>query len=527
MQIVYATHLPLPSENDASALDLAAEAVASWVRKRFNVEMSPLAAGHGESDSARVEWKSMTGSAGGLIGVFVDQADRGDPTWRWRTYVDLGVEDGQAWLRVRVGLYSPLEGLLTKPRVHAGRPGVVRALADRLTIRADGWRVGEWRTVGRSQVGAYLEFLRSAHRQLPVVVLSTDNAGDTFLDPARVADRVLGLAHVVKIDTAAAYLVSDRIGKTLSCYLGAVRIYWPGFRSDDDPYHHRLFLEGSLNYLGREGLEAELFDILGRLAGLSLDEPPLRRALRIEERAAEVAARIAEQTDHAARLVATADMNDGGLSAEEFVEFAAEFDQMTAQVKSLELSSLDAESEIASLRAERDESRSQLIEVVRQYGDPRREQPTALVDLAPPTSVAEAVRRADDAAEHSVYLREAFDSAEQSGYQDPSRVMDDLRVIEEIATDWAAGDLSAGPNHAFEQRCSNYQSGLGQKASTQYAVDYERVYKDQVVMLGPHLRRGIGAVASILRIYMYFDTDDQRIVVGHVGRKLRDDSNRN
>jgi hypothetical protein len=46
-------------------------------------------------------------------------------------------------------------------------------------------------------------------------------------------------------------------------------------------------------------------------------------------------------------------------------------------------------------------------------------------------------------------------------------------------------------------------------------------------MLGPHLVRGVGAVASILRIYMHFDNERQRIVVGHVGRKLRDDSNRN
>jgi hypothetical protein len=529
MQIVYACHLALPDSTDGGVLDRAAEAVSDWVRSRFDVTMQPLTGGGDESNGARVEWLSMFGAPGGLIGAFIDQPDRTDDDWRWRTYVDLGVESGCAWVRIRVGLYSPLEGLVTSPRVTAGRPGVVRALVDHLEIRADGWALGEWQSVRDENVDRYLEFLRDPGRRLPLVVLSEDPSGETFLDPAHLTDRLLGLAHVVTVDRTAAFRVTGAIGKALSCFQGAVRIYWPRFSTDDDPYYHRLFLGGTLNYLGRDGLEAELFDVFGRLAGLSLGEPPLRRKLKIEKRAAEVDARIAERAGASERFAETARTDSDYVTAEEFAEFAADYDAMQRQVAELELAALDAEIEIESLREERDDARLQLLDIVRSTGGSRPSPAEAPEkrNTEKPSTVIEAVQLAAQRSEHTVYLPDALDSAKTSRYEDPTRVLTDLLLVEEIARDWASGELPAGPHTAFKQRCSAYRDGIGQTAATQYAADYERDYNGARVVLGPHIRRGTGAVVSVLRIYMYFDTVTRRIVVGHVGRKLRDAGNRN
>jgi hypothetical protein len=46
-------------------------------------------------------------------------------------------------------------------------------------------------------------------------------------------------------------------------------------------------------------------------------------------------------------------------------------------------------------------------------------------------------------------------------------------------------------------------------------------------MLGPHFAHDVGSPSEILRIYWYADPDERVFVIGHVGRKLRDDSNRN
>lgn len=523
MQTVYATHLRLPVTAGPGGLDSAAEILIRWVRARFKVEVAPLSGGEASHDDVDVRWESLSGEDGALVSATIDQPDRSEGGWRWRTYVDLGVEDGQAWLRIRVHLYSPLEGRLTSPKVQAGRPGIVRALTDALDIRIDDWPLGEWRPVARHQVAPYLEFLANPARQLPVVTLSKAPEGETFLDPARVADRLLGLAHIVVIEPEASYAVTDHIGKTLSCFGGAVRIYWPGFGAHDDPYFHRLFVGGSLSHYGRDGLEAELFEILGRLAGLSIDEPPLRRRLRIEKREQDLRRQEEDRQQLSDRLSAA---GDAGIEGEAFEEFVEEFEAMRLRSRELEQAALEAEIEIDKLRRERDDAKDQVIAIARSINLQAK---AAVVEppAGRPRSVLEAVRTAAENSVHTIFLPEAFSSAEASQFEDPLRVAEDLGLIEEVARDWASGELAAGPHEAFKQRCSAYRDGIGNEASTRYSADYERTVDDRVVMLGPHLRRGIGPVATIMRIYMYFDTAQRRIVVGHVGRKLRDASNRN
>jgi hypothetical protein len=239
MQTVYATHLNLPDALGAAALDVAAEVLLTWVGTRFGVALYPLSGGEAHESGVDVRWESLFGDSRGLIATTVDQPDRNDAGSRWRTYIDLGVDEGRAWLRARVQLSSPFEGRLTSPKVQAGRPGIVRALTDAMDIRIDDWELGEW-PVERHQVPAYVGFLDSPDRQLPIDALSVPEGGEPFLDPSRASDRLLGLAHVVVVDSQASYAVTDMVGKALSCFSGAVRIYWPGFNSQDDPYFHRL-----------------------------------------------------------------------------------------------------------------------------------------------------------------------------------------------------------------------------------------------------------------------------------------------
>lgn len=527
MQTVYATHVDLPDAVEgAPALHVAGTAVVAWVRRRFGVEISSWDQASTDTPSSHVSWRETSGNAGTLREVFVEQTDRGDSRWRWRSYVDIGTEPSGSWARIRVGLYSPVEGIVRNPHVHAGRPGIVRQLADSIPIEIDGWRVDESRAVDLKSVEPYLEFLQRADRRLPVVTLSTDASGEPFLDPAHLADRLMGLAHVVVIDTEATYAVTDAIGKSSSCYLGAVRVYWPGFRRTDDPYRHRLFVGGSLTYLGRDGLVAEIFELIGRVAGLSLGEASLRRALRLEARTAEVEKRLEANSRANVRLVES-ESAEGGLSAKEYEAFAADFDGMTDRVRELELESLETEREMDRLREERDEARRQIVDVIRELSQANESAspPAANAVVALPTTILEAVELAEKEAEHTVFLQGAFDSARASEYIDPARALDDLRTIEEVARDWATGELSAGPHLAFKQRCSNYRDGISQTAATTYTADYTRDYSGESIVLGPHLRRGVGAPTAILRIYMWFDTSNEKIVIGHVGRKLRDDSN--
>lgn len=530
MQTTYATHLPIPVAAGESSLDTAVGAVAKWAQKRFGVTIQPLAGGRAVGRNASVEWSTLIGEDAGLFGLWVDHPDRGDRKWRWRTYVDVGAEAGSAWVRIRVHLYSIQEGYVTLPTVDAGRPGIVRSLVDDLGLYADGFQMGKPLMITVETLPILQRLLLMPGRQLPVVALSQDQARTTFIDAEHLADRLLGLAHVAEMEPDAASAFEEKLGHPLAVYGGAVRLFWPGLRTSDAPQRHRLFGPGALAFLGTEGLEAEIFGIIGRLAGLSLDEPKLRRKLRSEKQQRDISASIQERAEVVARL--NLDSAAGTVTATEYSDLFTEYERLDGELTQLQEEALARNDEIEILEFERDDAREQLDGVLEEWrlsqGAATDDAEVDAADDSPVRSVIEAVRRASSETQACVFLDEAFSSAESSQYPHPVRVLEDLRLIEEIASQWKAGTLPNGPHAAFKERAPMYREGIGQTAETRYRSDYERIDDHgRPIMLAPHIRRGVGSVASILRIYMHFDTTAQRIVIGHVGRKLRDTTNRN
>jgi hypothetical protein len=526
MQTVYAAHLPLPPELGAAALDQAVAAVAGWLHDRFEVSPSPLSGGSHRSNDVTIEWESLFGEAGGLVWFEVDQADPSDATWRWRTHIDIGVEKGQAWMRVRVGLFSPREGLVTRPKVAPHRPPVVRRAVDRIDIQIDGRRVGEPWLLAVAEVPSYVKFLTSRDRRLPVLAISHDPEGEPFLDRARAADRLLGLAHVVEVDLHSGYAVTDAIGKTLSCYSGAVRMYWPGFAVGDDPYFHRAYVGGSLAYLGREGMGTELFDTLGRLSALSISEPTLRARLRREQHAHESAARAAQNAVTRATLARSDGTTDGVVDRAAWLALCADHDRQQQNLAVLESELFEARLEIDVLRGERDSavahaaSLDRALTLTSARTPPEAPEGETGPEDAAPESVLEAVRIAQARCAHLVFLDEAFTSAAASVYDDPERVLANLLLIEQVGADWRSGELPNGPDEAFKQRCSGYHAELHREQLPMLEL-YRRVFEGREVTLGPHIARGHGPGRSVLRIYWYVDTERKRIVIGHVGGLLR------
>ncbi len=522
MQTVYATHLELPGGSAGTEPENAIAVLTRWVDRRFRIEVSGED-GHDERHGTSVTWNVLADEGTRVFGLWVDQPDASGPAWRWRTYADVGVEDDTAWFRVRVALYGTRQGTVALPAVQIGRPGVVRDVINDFRIVVDDRRVADVMRVGADEADDLIAFLEHPGRRLPVVVVSQDDQRETFLDPAFALDRMLGLAHVAVVDKPAAWRLTSAFTKQLSCFGGAVRVYWPGFSRSDDRLRHRLYIGGALEFHGPTGLVHEITETLGRVAGLSIDEPPVRRELNLRRRELEIEKRIE------ARSAATARVNEAADSAKfvdaaEFAAFAVEYDQMERHLADIEQDAFVLEREIDIVRAERDSARAQVARLVESTGtqDHAARQIAAL-----PQSVLSAVEIAMAEATYTEFLESALKSAEASEYGDPARVLDDLRLIEQVARDWDAGELATGPSDAFKERASHFRRGISNTASTTYASDYRITWNDKNVLMGPHLRRGVGSVAAILRIYMYFDMDSRRVVVGHVGRKLRDGTNKN
>ena len=71
---------------------------------------------------------------------------------------------------------------------------------------------------------------------------SSDRPVEPLVDAEHIAAKCLGLAVTVAIPARFTWVLTERFGKQLSVYNGAVRIYLPGFAEDADPYEHKIIL---------------------------------------------------------------------------------------------------------------------------------------------------------------------------------------------------------------------------------------------------------------------------------------------
>ncbi|WP_374354286.1 bZIP transcription factor [Thermomonas sp.] len=85
---------------------------------------------------------------------------------------------------------------------------------------------------GSEDAEILLSELVSESRLRPIVVVSQNE--DEFVWPRlpdELAYDLTGLASVVSVDDEASWALTEHLGKKNSCYMGAVRLYWPGKKS--------------------------------------------------------------------------------------------------------------------------------------------------------------------------------------------------------------------------------------------------------------------------------------------------------
>jgi len=81
---------------------------------------------------------------------------------------------------------------------------------------------------GKEAAQTLAGYLMNPERTLPVTVVSELEGQTVWPDLSeKLAIDLAGLSAVVTIDGAASWQLNDSLGKRRSCYLGAVRVYWP------------------------------------------------------------------------------------------------------------------------------------------------------------------------------------------------------------------------------------------------------------------------------------------------------------
>lgn len=435
-----------------------------------------------------------------------------DPTLDVVSEVSVGDIGGVVTTLIMIGLLRTRPQL--KPLHYAfATPRLVRDLLKRFEIY-DGNTplLLTPTTLGAADVDGFVDdVLLDPERTRPVVFISNNPSQSApSADAESLAANLAGIAHVYQtIYGLPNTLLRRRLGD-LAVWGGAVRIYWPGFTLDGNPYLHSLFTANRLRSWQGLPFEEYLFRRISSIATATIGMLDTHRAFR----------RSALRTSLAA----------GQQAGEDFDTVFEELDKAETQNRELQ-------DNVEMLTLERDEARDErdrlkdALALVQQTMSVELQPDAPELDEQPPESVREAVERAAARCPHLVFLDEAYESAARSEFRRPDEVLDALMALERLATLYARPTgIGKSPRAAAEALGLTWKGGVSDSTTGGSRTRrYERSWRGQTIKLGPHLALGGGSGAGLTaRIYFYMSEDDEptdrKIVVGHVGAHLPDSS---
>lgn len=205
------------------------------------------------------------------------------------------------------------------------------------------------RVEGTEEATLLLEELLSPSRPRPIIVVS-ENEGEFVWPrlPDELAYDLAGLARVVSVDEEASWLLTQQLGKRNSCYLGAVRLYWPVKTGvgGDPVLLGTVWTASSLLSLDHDGKGCVRFRSTLRRSVMSV------AALTVEPPAAIRQVQSFQARKRLQELEAKADANSEELElARLYIEENEELKTSVAELKA-ELSALTARAETAEFALE-------------------------------------------------------------------------------------------------------------------------------------------------------------------------------
>ncbi|MBI3370663.1 MAG: hypothetical protein HY017_02750 [Betaproteobacteria bacterium] len=463
MRTVYATQIricPRSGEKTSDVVNSITDKVVNWVMERYSKEGIFPAIDFDAQVREPKPGHRIVACADVVDGHAVIWLDWGyphepDTSLLWQTQVLVAVSGDEIEVSIFVRITSA--EFMVKPLDYSlGRPRIVPVLLGSFHCRAGGRPLTATPTgLETSEVKSFArDVLLSTERTLPVVIVSPNTwTNKTYVDVGKMQDTLAGLAIVVELKTKwAAFELTDALGRMYSCYNGAVRIYWPGFKlGNDGTLVHHVFLPETIrsNLALHRPLENYLFRMFAPLAAFRSTEGAITRRARA---AVEKSKRA--QLDE---LVEKSKQGDTSVD-KELLDLALTENQR------LEAKALEQEARIAEL--ERDiagykENLAGLAEY-RPYEERGTDSETQNAEPEP-NSVVESLKIVSDKYKDVLTIyKSAWESAEASDFSRPEEILKALIAVADLGKDYFASKkmkTSIGPWEAFfDQHGLKYSS---------------------------------------------------------------------
>ena len=245
----------LGDTDGSQAALLARGEILRWTEKRTGGQLPPSAWRHeqfehlaGGRNCAAVRIADDTRD---IWAIRADDPDKGVAQRVWTTEAIVGhAPDQRALLSVRLLVSSPERELQIEPAV----PGFVRQLESECGLYRGDERLNPepWFIRSEGDTDHLIDTLTDPDRRVPVLILSVPefeaDPAKPLIDPLPIAHATLAIAIVVVLPARFTWVLTERFGKRLSVFGGAVRVYLPGFTEDANPYGgHDLVLADRLS----------------------------------------------------------------------------------------------------------------------------------------------------------------------------------------------------------------------------------------------------------------------------------------
>ena len=519
MRTVYATVVEVREDSDlVSALEHVGHWITKWYsRHGVSVDEAVAAIAAGTVDVApmpghRLAVRNLTSAerpAESLLDLHWNYPDQYDPSLGWHTHLRLLQRPGGLLIALELAV-SGLTFRVAPAMIKLGSPRVIRDIC-RLTSAHVGGRPYRMlpEIVHADQVEQLVAELVLPQRVYPVVVVShRTGSNQALVDADGLAESLAGVGKVYELaDKWAAFKLAEDLGRELSCFDGAMRVYWPGFTTTADPYAHPLWLSKSLSdeasatracwQLARNIFEAASF----RFA-----EPAEVSALRqlAEREARTVAWTAAADSDDTDKL-----LNDLYALQDKLSEAEKRNEELSSECETLRANAMALASPGAWQQAMASQSAAP--------APASSSSPAGSIE-----SVLDAVTASESAASHLLFLPIAFESAQASPFRQPERVVQALEAIDEVAAIWVksleTGNSVGSLRKHFKDRGFTYADDVSQTSASRWASEYQTKYEGHEYDISPHITIGAKQADTCLSIHWAWDKDRKKVLVAHVGR---------
>ncbi|CAM3649917.1 hypothetical protein [Paracidovorax anthurii] len=513
MRTVYATALEVGDESDVSiSLNYVGRWIQDWYRRqRLSIDVfqslgegdltvSP-AEGHQLSIRHHATKEAPSEQLVDLRWAYPDQYDK---SLGWVIALSLLKQGDGLLLSVELAV-TGLQLVIAPTSIKLGSPRVIRDLSRLRSIRLQGHPYSLTpELVGAEHVDLLVSELTDSTRPYPIVLVSRRVQDDVpMTNSNELAERLAGVAKVYELaDKWAAFRLTEEVGKTLSCFGGAVRLYWPRFHDEADPFTHPLWMPWQFK-------DADATDrTLGQLCNMVFDAASFRHVEPL------AISRIRSAAEREAREAAR---KSGAKSEDELLDDLIEMEQ---KLKAIEATNAELLQENKTLR----ENAAALVAHAtwKDLTPPTSQAPAVVPEPVVPTSVEEAVRQAEARSKNVRFLPSAHSSASASPYKQPERVQEALAALEEVASIWGetigSGKAGGSLRQLFKARGFDYADDVSQTSKGKWGGEYTATYNGQEMDISPHITLGAKQPDTCLSIHWAWHKDEKVALVAHVGR---------